>query len=199
MSYRHCTGCGRGFDQKTWQRESFCGSCGWPLKQLTGREPLEVHPGLERPRRTSRGVPAGLGAAAGGAAAFAGQHPYVFGTGTVAAGAGALLLAPSIIGLGGGVMVAGCIVATLGLLSAFTGGEKEAGNMVMGGVLILAAGAGITLVGNIIAVAGILAILAGSGVIAKSVVEEVLRRRIEQQLRQRSISELTVLTRQLES
>jgi hypothetical protein len=50
-----------------------------------------------------------------------------------------------------------------------------------------------------LAVAGILAILAGSGVAAKFVLEEVLRWRIEQQLRERSVSELTVLTRQLES
>jgi hypothetical protein len=54
-------------------------------------------------------------------------------------------------------------------------------------------------VGSMLAVAGVLAILAGSGVAAKFAVEEVLRWRIEQQLRERCVSEQKVLTRQLES
>jgi hypothetical protein len=197
MDHRYCTGCGRAFAMGTWQKESFCGSCGWPLKQLMGREPMDVHPGLERPRRLSRGVPAGLSAAVSEASAFAGQHPYVFGTGTVVAGVGALMLAPALLTLGSGVMVAGCIIVALGLLSAFSGGEKDAGNMVMAGILILGAGAGITLVGNIIAVAGVIAIVAGCGVATKAAVEDVLRQRIKAQLRQKNVSELVDLSRRL--
>jgi hypothetical protein len=69
--------------------------------------------------------------------------------------------------------------------------------LVMAGVLILGAGTGITLAGNIIAVAGVIAIVAGCGVAAKYVLEEVLRWRIEQQIRQKNVSELVDLSRQL--
>jgi hypothetical protein len=69
--------------------------------------------------------------------------------------------------------------------------------LVRAGVLILGAGTGITLAGNIIAVAGVIAIVAGCGVAAKYVLEEVLRWRIEQQIRQKNVSELVDLSRQL--
>jgi hypothetical protein len=48
-TYKHCTGCGRGYNQQAWQTESFCGSCGEPLKTgLQRDEPQEIHPYPDR-------------------------------------------------------------------------------------------------------------------------------------------------------
>ena len=143
---RCCTKCGRGFDQKSWQRESFCGSCGWPLKQLPREEPLEIHPYPDRAHGPV-GRRQGLGNTISGIRMFAGQHPFVFGAGVVAGGTGA----------------------------------------------------GIMLLANMLMVAGVMAVLTGSAVAAKAAVEYGVRKRIEQQLREKNLTELIGLSRQLEN
>jgi hypothetical protein len=48
-TYKHCAGCGRGYNQQAWQTESFCGSCSEPLKTgLRRDEPEEIHPYPDR-------------------------------------------------------------------------------------------------------------------------------------------------------
>jgi hypothetical protein len=181
----------------TWQRESFCGSCGWPLKYPPVAEvPPEIRGYPDVPRGRSM-KPAAVGNTVEGLRLLARHHPVLFGTGTIVLGAGAIMLAPTLLALGHGVMVTGLVVAALGLVAAFAGGDREAGSTVLGGIAIWAAGAGVSLVGSMLAVAGVLAILAGSGVAAKSVLEEVLRWRIEQQLNQKNVSELVDLSRRL--
>lgn len=197
-TYRHCSGCGRGFNQGIWQRETFCGSCGWPLKQLPREEPLEIHPYPDRaPGPVGRRQE--LGNAISEVRMFAGQHPYVFGAGVVAGGTGVILLAPAIWAFGHGLMVAGGILSVLGILGAFAGSGKDAANTLAGGVLILATGAGIMLLANLLMAAGVMAVLTGSAVAAKAAVEYGMRKRIEHQLREKNLTELISLSRQLEN
>jgi hypothetical protein len=63
--------------------------------------------------------------------------------------------------------------------------------------MTLVAGAGIALVGFALTFAGVVAVVGGTGVATKATVEEILRKRIEKQLRSNNISELVSLSNQL--
>jgi hypothetical protein len=114
MDNRYCSGCGRAFAMGTWQKESFCGSCGWPLKYPPVPEvPPEIRGYPDVPRGRSM-KPAAVGNTLEGLRLLARHHPLLFGTGTIVLGAGAIMLAPTLIALGHGVMVTGLVVAALG-------------------------------------------------------------------------------------
>jgi hypothetical protein len=195
-AYRHCPGCGRAFDQKSWQRESFCGSCGEPLKRgLQRDEPQEIHPYPEREPPPNLG--AGLNVLVDQLGECAKKHPFWFSAGMVAAGVGGIMLGPGLVTLGQGVMVIGGILIATGMLSVVYVEKAEAEKWISAGLLTLVAGAGIALVGFALTTAGVVAVVGGAGVATKATVEAILRKRIESQLRQKSISELVDLTRRL--
>ncbi len=194
--YRHCRGCGRGLDQKTWQRESFCGSCGEPLKtELRREEPLHVKPYPDRSQPQKRSV--AIGELFDELSEFAKTHPFWFSAGALAAGAGALMLGPGLVALGQGVMLVGGILLATGMLSVFFAEKEDAAKLISAGLLTLVAGTGIALVGYVLTAAGIVAVVAGSGVATKATVQHLLRKRIEKQLRSKNVTELLTLSRQL--
>ena len=194
--YRHCPGCGRGYDQKTWQKESFCGSCGEPLKTgLRRNEPEEVRPYPDRD--TPPNLRGGLNNLIEQLSACAKQHPYLFSAGALAAGAGAIMLGPGIVTLGQGVMVIGGILTATGMLSVVYTEKEQAERWIASGLITLVAGAGIALVGFALTAAGIVAVVGGSGVATKAAIEGILRNKIKSQLREKSIKELLDVTRQL--
>jgi len=195
-AYRHCPGCGRAFDQKTWQRESFCGSCSEPLKRGMQRDkPLDIHPYPDRApppklRFEINGLLDELGECAK-------KHPFWFSTGAIAAGVGGIMLGPGLVTLGQGVMVIGGILVSTGMLSVVYVEKAEAEKMISVGLLTLVADAGIALVGLAMTTAGVVAVVAGSGIATKATVEKILRRKIEKQMREKSITELIGISRQL--
>lgn len=75
--------------------------------------------------------------------------------------------------------------------------KEQAEKWITAGLLTLVAGAGIALVGFALTTVGVIAVVGGSGVATKATVEIVLRKRIEQQLKEKSITELIDLSRQL--
>jgi hypothetical protein len=83
--------CGRDYDQKAWQRESFCGSCGEPLKTGLQRDrPQEIHPYPDRdPPPKLRFVINDLLDELGECAR---THPFWFSAGALAAGVGGIML-----------------------------------------------------------------------------------------------------------
>jgi hypothetical protein len=195
-AYRHCSGCGRAFDQKSWQRESFCGSCGEPLKRgLQRDEPQEIHPYPEREPPPNLGD--GLNGLVDELALCARQHPFWFSAGALAAGVGGIMLGPGLVTLGQGVMAIGAILVSTGMLSVLYVEKEQAEKWIAAGVLTLIAGAGIALAGFALTTAGVVAVVGGAGTATKASVELILRRRIESQLKEKSISELVDLTRQL--
>jgi uncharacterized membrane protein HdeD (DUF308 family) len=125
------------------------------------------------------------------------HHPFWFSAGMVAAGIGGIMLGPGLVTLGQGVMVIGGILIATGMLSVVYVEKAEAEKWISAGLLTLVAGAGIALAGFALTTAGVVAVVAGSGVATKATVEEVLRRRIAKQMREKSISELIDLSRQL--
>ena len=112
---------------------------------------------------------------------------------------GGLMLAPALWAFGHGLMVAGGILSVLGILGAFTGSSEDAGRVLSAGVMILATGAGIMLLANVLIVAGVMAVLTGGAVAAKAAVEYGMRKRIGHQLREKNLTELFSLSRQLEN
>lgn len=94
------------------------------------------------------------------------------------------------------MMIGGILIAT-GMLSVVYVEKEQAEKWISAGLLTLVAGAGIALVGFAMTTAGVVAVVAGSGVATKATVEEVLRRRIAKQMREKSITELIDLSRQL--
>jgi hypothetical protein len=196
MAYRHCSGCGRAFDQRIWQRESFCGSCGESLKAALRREePIHIRPYPDCTPPQKRGV--AIGELLDELSEFAKNHPLWFSAGALAAGAGALMLGPGLVTLGQGVMMVGGILVAAGMLSVVFAEKEDATKLIAAGLLTLVAGTGIALVGYVLTVAGIVAVVAGSGVATKVAVQHLLRKRIEKQLRSKNVVELINLTRQL--
>jgi hypothetical protein len=195
-AYRHCAGCGRDYDQKSWQRESFCGSCGEPLKTgLQRDEPQQIHPYPDRnPPPKLRFAINDLLDELGECAR---KHPFWFSAGALAAGVGGILLGPGLVTLGQGVMVIGSILVATGMLSVLYVDKEQAEKLIAAGLMTLVTGAGIALAGFILTAAGIVAVVGGTGVATKATVEIVLRKRIEQQLKDKSITELINLSRQL--
>ncbi|WP_136065290.1 hypothetical protein [Pontiella sulfatireligans] len=92
--------------------------------------------------------------------------------------------------------IGGILIAT-GMLSVVYVEKSEAEKWISAGLLTLVAGAGIALAGFALTTAGVVAVVAGSGVATKATVEEILRRKIEKQMREKSISELIGISRQL--
>ncbi|WP_136078983.1 hypothetical protein [Pontiella desulfatans] len=127
------------------------------------------------------------------------KHPFWFSAGMVAAGVGGIMLGPGLVTLGQGVMVIGGILVAAGMLSVVYIEKAEAEKLISAGLLTLVAGAGIVLVGFALTTAGIVAVVGGTGVATKATVEEVLRRKIEKQMREKSISELIGISRQLKN
>jgi hypothetical protein len=195
--YRHCTGCGRGYDQKIWQKESFCGSCGEPLKTSLRRDqPLHADPYPDAPPK-SVNVSLAVGGMVDQLCQFAKEHPFLFSAGALVAGAGAIMLGPSLITLGKGVMVIGGILVATGMLSVLYVEKEQAEKWISAGLLTLIAGFGIALIGLALTAAGIVAIVGGTGVATKATVEEILKRRITKQMEGKSIVELIELSKQL--
>jgi hypothetical protein len=64
-------------------------------------------------------------------------------------------------------------------------------------MLTLVAGAGIALAGFALTAAGIVAVVGGTGAATKATVEVILRKRIEKQIREKSITELVSISKQL--
>jgi hypothetical protein len=195
-TYKHCAGCGRDYDQKSWQRESFCGSCGEPLKTgLQRDEPQAIHPYPDRdPPPKLRFVINDLLDELGECAR---KHPFWFSAGALAAGVGGILLGPGLVTLGQGVMVIGAILASTGFLSVVYVEKEQAEKWIAAGLLTLVAGAGIALVGFALTAAGVVAVVGGTGVATKATVEEILRKRIEKQIREKNFSELLDISRRL--
>ncbi|WP_168433124.1 hypothetical protein [Pontiella sulfatireligans] len=125
------------------------------------------------------------------------KHPFWFSAGAVAAGVGGIMLGPGLVTLGQGVMAIGGILIATGMLSVVYTEKEQAEKWISTGLLTLVAGAGIALAGFALTTAGVVAVVAGSGVATKATVEEVLRRKIEKQMREKSISELIGISRQL--
>jgi hypothetical protein len=197
MAYRHCSGCGRAFDQKTWQRESFCSSCGEPLKTALRRdEPLNIKPYPDNPRKSGE-VRLAVGEILEQLSGFAKRHPYLFSASAVAAGIGGIILGPGLVTIGQGVMLIGGILLATGMLSVVYVEKEQAEKWIAAGLLSLVAGSGIVLVGYALTVAGIVAVVGGSGVAVKTTAEEMLRRRIEKKIRDKSISQLIDISRRL--
>jgi uncharacterized membrane protein HdeD (DUF308 family) len=195
MPYRHCSGCGRAFDQKTWQRESFCGSCGEPLKMGMQRDkPLDINP---YPDRNPHKLRFEINSLLDELGECAKKHPFWFSSGAVAAGVGGILLGPGLVTLGQGVMVIGGILIATGMVSVVYTEKSEAEKWITAGLLTLVAGAGIALVGFALTTAGVVAVVAGTGVATKAAVEGILRRRIEKQIQEKSITELIGISRRL--
>ncbi len=198
MAYRHCSGCGRAFEQKNWQQESFCGSCGEPLKKgLQREEPLDIHPYPER--NAPQGLRLELSSLIDQLGRCAKTHPFLFSTGAVAAGIGGIMLGLEVlVTLGQGVMVIGGILLATGMLSVVYVEKEQAEKWIAAGLLILVAGTGIALVGYALTAAGIVAVVGGSGMAVKETAEQILRRRIEKKIQDKSISQLIDLSRQLD-
>ncbi|VGO23265.1 hypothetical protein SCARR_05372 [Pontiella sulfatireligans] len=92
--------------------------------------------------------------------------------------------------------IGGILIAT-GMLSVVYVEKEQAEKMISAGLLTLVAGAGIALAGFAMTTAGVVAVVAGSGEATKATVMEILRRKIEKQMREKSISELIGISRQL--
>ena len=196
MSYRHCTGCGRAFDQKAFQRESFCGSCGESIKtELRREEPIHIRPYPDRTPPQKRGV--AIGELLDELSEFAKTHPFWFSAGALAAGAAGLILGPGLVALGQCITLVGGILLGAGILSVFVAEKEDAAKLISSGLLTLVAGTGIALVGYVLTAAGIVAVVAGSGVATRATVQHILRKRIEKQLRSKGVTELLTLSQQL--
>jgi hypothetical protein len=79
-TYKHCAGCGRGYNQQAWQTESFCGSCSEPLKTgLRRDEPEEIHPYPDRDAPPN--LRGGMANLIEQLCLCAKQHPFLFSTG----------------------------------------------------------------------------------------------------------------------
>lgn len=197
-AYRHCSGCGRAFDQKTWQRESYCGSCGEPLKtQLRRVDPLDIHPCPERSPPLKPG--AVINDLINQLKACAKAHPYWFSAGALVAGAGGILLGPGLVTLGQSVAIIGAILVGTGMLSVAYVEKAQAEKWIAAGLVTLVAGAGIALIGYALTAAGVVAVVGGSGIATKATVQSILRKRIEKQLRDKNINDLLRIARQLEN
>jgi hypothetical protein len=195
QAYRHCTGCGRDYDQKSWQRESFCASCGEPLKtNLRRDEPQEIHPYPDKPAPNLKN---GINDLLDQLGECARKHPFWFSAGALAFGVGGILLGPGLVTLGQGVMVIGAILASTGFLSVLYVEKEQAEKWISAGLLTLVAGGGIALVGFALTTAGVVAVVGGTGVATKATVEEILRKRIEKKIREKNFSELLDISRRL--
>lgn len=193
-AYRHCPGCGRAFEQKSWQKESFCGSCGEPLKTALRRdEPQPITPSPEKPPNLKYGINQLIDELV----MCAKKHPYWFSAGAIAAGIGGIMLGPGLVTLGQGVMLIGGILTATGMLSVLYTDKGQAEKWISSGLLTLVAGAGVALVGFALTAAGVVAVVAGSGIATKAAVQTILRKRIESQLKEKSISELIDLSHRL--
>jgi hypothetical protein len=195
--YRHCSGCGRGYNQQAWQKESFCGSCGEPLKnRISYEEPLDIHPYPER--NSPQGLRLELSGLIDQLGRCAKTHPYLFSAGALATGAGAILLGPGLVTLGQGVMLIGGILLATGMLSVVYVEKGQAEKWIAAGLLTLVAGTGIALVGFALTIVGVIAVVGGTGLAVKETATQMLRRRIEKKIREKSISQLIDISRQLD-
>jgi hypothetical protein len=196
-TYRHCPGCGRGYEQKKWQKESFCGSCGESLKTGMQRrdEPQEIHPYPDRNPPPKPGLV--INKLLNELGECAKKHPFLFSAGAVAFGVGGILLGPGLVTIGQGVMLIGGILASTGFLSVLYVDKKQAEKWIAAGMLTLVAGAGIALAGFALTAAGVVAVVGGTGIATKATVVEILRRRIEKQIREKSITELMSISKQM--
>jgi hypothetical protein len=195
-TYKHCTGCGRSYNQQAWQKESFCSSCGESLKMGMQRdEPQTIHPYPDRnpPPKPSFAIKKMIDELG----ECAKKHPFWFSAGALAFGIGGVLLGPGLVTIGQGVMVIGAILASTGFLSVVYVEKEQAEKWIAAGLLTLVAGAGIALVGFALTAAGVVAVVGGTGVATKATVEEILRKRIEKKIREKSISELLSISKQL--
>lgn len=75
--------------------------------------------------------------------------------------------------------------------------KEQAEKWVSAGLLALVAGAGVALAGFALTIAGVVAVVGGAGTATKATVQAILRKRIESQLKEKSVSELIDLSRQL--
>jgi hypothetical protein len=94
------------------------------------------------------------------------------------------------------MLIGGMLLAT-GMLSVVYDEKEQAEKWIAAGLLSLTAGAGIVLVGYALTVAGIIAVVDGSGMAVKTTAEVMLRRRIEKQIQDKSISLLIDISRRL--
>lgn len=206
MAYRHCHKCGWGYAREEWREAVFCTNCGAPLRpkpRARARPPRVEHitpyPEVDPGRTPQRKPVLVIDELLDQLSECAEKHPFWFSAGALAAGAGALMLGPGLVTLGQGVMMIGGILVAAGMLSVVYAEKEDATKLISAGLLTLVAGTGVALVGYVLTAAGIVAVVAGSGVLTKATVQHVLRKRIEKQLRKKSIDELWKFARQLEN
>lgn len=195
--YKHCSGCGRAFEQKAWQRESFCGSCGEPLKnRVLYEEPLDIHPYPER--NSPQGLRLELSGLIEQLGRCAKTHPIPFGIGATGIGVGMIAAAPVLMTIATGLAWIGALITSCSFLLA--GYEDRRGDAEKGislGLLILVAALIFVLTSYLCFALGVAAVLAGTGLVVKETATQMLRRRIEKQIREKSITELIDLSHRL--
>jgi len=189
MNYRYCPGCGHGFGRTAWEAASFCNWCGVPLKSGTRRGgQANAFPRPDRVGNASR-APGAFTDALEGVGTLMHQHPLIVSAGAIAAGLGGVMTGMWLAGLGHGLAVAGCVLVGLGLIAGFSKDNEGAGGLILGGLFLLMAGALTVLIGNVLFIAGMVSTAAGIGVGVKTAVEAAARRRVEQAIKTRSLTD----------
>jgi hypothetical protein len=127
------------------------------------------------------------------------SHPFLFGIGAIAVGAGAVMAAPTLVTVGTAIIWIGAIITGCGFMSVAYVDREEAEPWLEMGVLILLGGATILLLGYALAILGLCSAAGGAGVALKAGAEEALRWRIKRQMQEKSFTELLALSRQMEN
>jgi hypothetical protein len=125
-------------------------------------------------------------------------HPVIGGLSAIGIGAGCIAVAPVLISIATGLAWIGALITSCSfLLAGYDERRNDAEKGIALGLLILCGALLLVISAYLLAALGIAGVAGGAGIAGKATVEVILRKRIESQLKKKSVSELIALSRQI--
>ena len=203
MAYRHCRNCGWGYrNREEWEAGRFCPNCGSRLEPRSSAQPkrrmvehIEPYADVDpapKPRLPVEQICGELKNAAR-------SHPFLFGIGAIAVGAGAVMAAPTLVTIGTAVLWIGAIITGSGFLAVAYVDQEESEPWLEAGVLILLGGAAILLAGYTLAILGLCSAAGGVGVAGTATAKELIKWNLKRRLDKMPLAELLQIAQRMDT